>query len=83
LFPAVDAGAFDEAAGGLAGLGAGFPGFGGALAGAFVLDVGDGEPDEFDGGVVGREVTTILDDLADLEVERLDGYLEPSWLTGS
>ena len=44
----------------------------GGLGGALVLDVDDGEPDEFDDGVVGGELSTILDDLADLVVEALD-----------
>jgi hypothetical protein len=43
-----------------------------ALAGALVLDVDDGEPEQLDGGVVGREVAAGLGDLAELVVQRLD-----------
>ena len=42
-----------------------------------VLDVDDGQPDQLDDRVVGRELPPILDDLADLVIERLDRYLEP------
>jgi hypothetical protein len=72
----VHPGSFDHASGGLTGLVAGLAGFGGAGPGPFVLDVGDGQPDQLDDRVVGREVPAVLDDFADLEVERLDGYLE-------
>ena len=65
------AGALDQPAGCLAGVG-GLAGLGGALAGPFVLDVGDRQPDQLDHGVVGREVSAVLDDFADLVVERLD-----------
>src|SRR5690606_27977307 len=41
-------------------------------SGAFVLDVGDRQPDQLDHGVVGGELTPILYDLADLVVEALD-----------
>jgi hypothetical protein len=44
----------------------------GALAGAFVFDVLDGQPEQFDGGVVVGEVPAVFDDLAELEVEGLD-----------
>jgi hypothetical protein len=40
-----------------------------ALAGALVFDVDDGEPQELDGGVVGREVAAGLGDLAELVVQ--------------
>jgi hypothetical protein len=39
------------------------------LAGAFVFDVADGEPEECDDGVVGGEVAAVLDDLAELVVQ--------------
>jgi hypothetical protein len=82
LFPALGGVALDEAAG----CGAFVCGLAAVLfpcSGALVLDVDDGEPDEFDDGVVGRELSTVLDDLADLVVETLDRYLEPARLTGS
>jgi hypothetical protein len=53
------------------------------LAGAFVFDVADGQPQQLDRGVVVGEVPPILGDLAELVVQRLDGYLEPekeSWV---
>jgi hypothetical protein len=76
-FPALGEGAFDEFAGGVAGLAFGSAGFLGAFAGSFVFDVADGEPEQFDrGGVVG-EVAAVLDDFAELVVQRLDAYLEP------
>ena len=46
-FPALDCGAFDEPAGGFA-LVSRCPLFLGALAGSFVFDVADGEPEQFD-----------------------------------
>ena len=49
----------------------------GAGSGAFVFDVADGQPEQLDRGVVVREVPPILDDLAELVVQALDGYLEP------
>jgi len=49
-----------------------------ALAGALVLDVDDGEPEQLDGGVVGREVAPGPGDLAELVVQGLDAYLELS-----
>ena len=70
-FPAVDGGAFDEAAGGFALVGW-CAGLGCSLSGSFVLDVSDGEPQQFDHGVVVGEVPSVLDDLAELVVERLD-----------
>jgi len=72
LSPAGGDGSFDEPGGGGALVG-GFAAFGFAGAGALVLDVADGQPQQFDHGVVGREVTPILDDLPELEVEALDG----------
>jgi hypothetical protein len=39
-----------------------------------VLDVDDGEPQQLDDGVVGREVAAGLGDLAELVVQRLDRY---------
>jgi hypothetical protein len=77
LSPARDALSFDEA-GGLVGSFAGGLAAGVALAGALVLDVDDGEPQELDDGVVGREVAAGLGDLAELVVQRLDSYLELS-----
>lgn len=56
-----------------------FVAFGAALAsvfvafpGAFVFDVADAEPEQFDDGVVGGEMTAVLDDLPQLVVQRLD-----------
>jgi hypothetical protein len=43
-----------------------------ALAGPFVLDVDDGEPQELDDGVVAGEVTAGFGDLAELVVQALD-----------
>jgi hypothetical protein len=71
LFPALGEGAFDEA--GLGGaLVGGFAFFGFAGAGAFVFDVADDQPDQLDDRVVGREVAAVLDDSADLVVQRFD-----------
>jgi len=47
------------------------------LAGAFVFDVADRQPQQLDRGVVGGEVPPILDDLPELVVQALDRYLEP------
>jgi hypothetical protein len=73
-FPALHGGAFDQPARGGA--------LGGwqalllrSLAGAFVLDVADGQPQQLDRRVVGGEVPPILDDLPELIVQRLDAYL--------
>ena len=52
----------------------GFLAAGGALAGSFVLDVDDGEPEQLDDGVVGREVVAGLGDLAELVVQRLESF---------
>jgi len=71
----------DEALG-LVGPFAGFAAAGLAFPGPFVLDVGDGEPQELDGGVVGREVAACLGDLPQLVVQRLDRYLEPEGWAG-
>jgi hypothetical protein len=46
-----------------------------ALARSLVLDVDDGEPEQLDDGVVGREVAAGLGDLAELVGQALDGYL--------
>jgi hypothetical protein len=63
--------------GALRGLAFGSAGFLGAFAGSLVLDIADGEPEQLDrGGVVG-EVAAVLDDFAELVVQRLDAYLEP------
>src|SRR4026209_1741558 len=40
--------------------------------GPFLLGVAEGEPQQFEGGVVGREVATVLDDLAQLAVDGFD-----------
>ena len=71
-FPALDDGAFDELAGRLAGGALGQPSFLGAFAGALVLDVADGQPKQLDRGSVAGEVAAVLDDLAQLVVQRLD-----------
>jgi hypothetical protein len=68
----LDDGAFDEPAGGFAFVGS-LACFLGALAGPLVLDVTDGEPQRLDDGVVVGEVAPVLDDLAELVVQRLDG----------
>jgi hypothetical protein len=41
-------------------------------------DVADAEVEQFHRGVVIGEVAAVLDDLAELEVHRLDAYLELS-----
>jgi len=71
LPPAHDTLALDEA-GGLVGTLAGPGAAGLAFAGALVLDVDDGQPQQLDHGVVVREVTAGLGDLAELVVQRLD-----------
>jgi hypothetical protein len=71
LFPAVHDLAFDEFAGCFAGS-SGCSLFLGSGACAFVFDVADRQPEEFDDGVVGGEVAAVLDDLAELVVQRLD-----------
>ena len=74
LFPALDDGAFDEPGGGFAGA-AGLAFFPFAVAGAFVFDVADGQPQQLDDGVVTGEVAAVLDDLAELVVQRLEALL--------
>jgi hypothetical protein len=59
LAPAQDGGAFDEPAEGAALVG-GQAFLFRAGASAFVFDVADGEPEQFDRGVVGREMPAIL-----------------------
>jgi hypothetical protein len=71
LFPVLDDGALDEAGGGFA-LVSGEPFLGGAFAGALVFDVADGQPQQLDDGVVAGEVAAVLDDLAELVIQRLD-----------
>ena len=44
----------------------------GSVAGAFVFDVADGQPEQLDHGVVVGEVAAVLDDLPELVVQRLD-----------
>jgi hypothetical protein len=68
--PGQDALAFDEAGGLVGSLAGGAAGD--AFAGAFVLDVDDGEPQELDDGVVAGEVAAGFGDLAELVVQRLD-----------
>ena len=63
--------AFDEVAGGFAGA-FGLAFLFGSFPGAFVLDVADGQPEQFDHGVVVGEVSAVLDDLSQLVVQRLD-----------
>jgi hypothetical protein len=70
-FPAVDEGAFDESGWSFTFVGL-LAGFFGALAGSFVFDVADGEPEQLDDSVVVGKVPAVLDDLAELVVERLD-----------
>ena len=70
--PAHDALSLDEACGLVAAL-AGFVPACGSFPGSLVLDVADRQPEQLDhGGVVG-EVAAVLDDLAQLVVQRLDG----------
>ena len=58
--------------GGFAGLSLGQAGLFDAFSGAFVLDVADRQPQQLDDGVVVGEVAPVLDDLAELVVQRLD-----------
>src|SRR6185437_13835365 len=44
----------------------------GSFAGAFVFDVADREPEQLDDGVIGGKVPAVLDDFAQLVVQRLD-----------
>ena len=67
--------ALDESGFGSAFVG-GFGPFLFAGAGALVLDVADRQPQQLDHGVVVGEVSAVLDDLAELVVQRLDRYLE-------
>ena len=76
-FPALHGGAFDQPAGRGA-LGRRQALLLRASAGAFVFDVADGQPQQLDRGVVVREVPPILDDLPELVVQALRGYLEPA-----
>ena len=76
LVPALDLGSFDELGWGFAGLAFGPAGFFGPFSGSFVFDVFDRQPEQFDHGVVGGEVAAVLDDLAELVVQRLDRYLK-------
>src|SRR5829696_5326800 len=46
-------------------------GFFGAVAGPFVFDGADGQPQQFDHRVVVWEVAAVFDDLAELVVQRL------------
>lgn len=71
LFPALDDGSLDELGRGFALVGR-ESAFLDALAGAFVLDVPDGQPEQLDGGVVIGEVAAVLDDLSELIVQALD-----------
>jgi hypothetical protein len=72
--PAHDALSLDEACGLVVAF-AGFGPAGGTLAGPFVFDVDDRQPQQLDDGVVGREVAAGLGDLAELVVQRLLRYL--------
>ena len=77
-------GAFYQPAGGFA-LAAGCTGLLGALPGAFVLDVADGQPEQLDDGVVVGEMPAVLDDLPELVVQRLDavgGVDDPAQFRG-
>ena len=77
LFPVRGHLSFDEAAFSVALGSAGSSFLFGAVTGSFVFDVADRQPQQFDySGVVG-EVAAVLDDLAQLVVQRLDPYLEP------
>ena len=73
-FPALELGAFDKLARGFA-LVLGGAGFLGALPGSFVLDVHDRQPEELDDGGVAGAVAAVLDDLAQLEVQRPEALL--------
>ena len=75
--PALDGVAFDEPAGGGAvALVPAAVAFLLPLPGAFLLDVEDGQPQQLDHRVVAGEVPPVLDDLSELVVEALLGYLE-------
>lgn len=58
---------FDEAS-----LGSMFRGGASSVAGSFVFDVADREPEELDHGVVVGEVSAVIRDFAELKVQRLD-----------
>lgn len=72
LLPTGDLGALDEA-----GFGSSVVGLLAfvlvSLVGSVVLDVADRQPQQLGGGFVGREVASVLGDLAQLVVQRLDG----------
>lgn len=70
--PALDAGAFDEFERVFAWEFFGSAGLLGALSCAFVLGVASSEPEQLDYGVVGGDKTLVLDDLAELLIQRLD-----------
>ena len=70
-FPPLGDGALDEPWRGLA-LARGQALLLGSLAGALVLDVADRQPQQLDHRVIVGEVASILDDLAELEVQALD-----------
>lgn len=71
LFPVGDDLALDEAALGFP-VGGGTPGFLGAFVGSFVFDGADREPEQLHHGLVVGEMASVLADLAELVVQRLD-----------
>ena len=75
LFPVGGDLAFDEPAG-CGALGERFSSLVFPFSGAFVFDGADGQPQQFDHGVVGGEVSTVLSDFAQSVVQRFLGYLE-------
>ena len=72
LLPAGGDLAFDEVSFCFAFGAAAEAGFLGAVAGPFVLDGADGQPQQFDHRVVVGEVAAVFDDLAELVVQRFD-----------
>ena len=54
----------------------------GPLAGSFVLDVADRQPQQLHHGGVVREVSAVLGDLAELVVQGLHSYLESGASSG-
>jgi hypothetical protein len=71
LFPVGGDLAFDEVPFGFASGAAAEAGFLGAVPRPFVFDGADGQPQQFDHGIVVGEVAAVLDDLAQLIVQRL------------
>lgn len=73
MLPPSDDGAFDETVTLLVPLGRRSVAVTNAFSGAFVFDIADRKPQKLHCRLIIREMTTILDDLAELIVQRLDG----------